>query len=83
MVTMNISLPDSMKAFVDAQVVEGYSTASEYVRELIRNAQKQLAKEELEQQLLAGLASGEATPMTSEDWDALKRDILAKHSIDT
>lgn len=31
---MNISLPEALKAFVDAQVAErGYSTSSEYVRE--------------------------------------------------
>ena len=35
--TMNISLPDSLKEFVDEQVAErGYGTSSEYVRELIR-----------------------------------------------
>lgn len=37
MTTMNISLPDSLKSFVDDQVgARGYSTSSEYVRELIR-----------------------------------------------
>lgn len=38
--TMNISLPDSLKAFVEEKVAEGgYSTSSEYVRELIRREQ--------------------------------------------
>jgi len=38
--TMNISLPDSMKAFVEQKVTEGaYSTSSEYVRDLIRKEQ--------------------------------------------
>ncbi len=33
---MNISLPDSLKSFVDDQVARwGYATSSEYVRELI------------------------------------------------
>lgn len=37
MVTMNVSLPDSLKQFVDEQVSErGFGTTSEYVRELIR-----------------------------------------------
>ena len=37
MTTMNISLPDALKSFVDDQVgARGYSTSSEYVRELIR-----------------------------------------------
>jgi antitoxin ParD1/3/4 len=49
MTTMNVSLPDEMKAFVEEQVQRGgYSTASEYLRELIRDAQKQAAKERLE-----------------------------------
>ncbi len=41
MSTMNISLPDTMKAFVDEQVAErGYGTSSEYVRETDPQASK-------------------------------------------
>lgn len=37
MATMNISLPETLKAFVDTKVSgHGYSTSSEYIRELIR-----------------------------------------------
>ena len=37
MATMNISLPDDLKAFVDAQVAEhAYGSTSEYLRDLIR-----------------------------------------------
>ena len=37
--TMNIALPESMKHFVQEQVNEGgYSSVSEYIRDLIRNA---------------------------------------------
>ncbi|KAB2871303.1 MAG: ribbon-helix-helix protein, CopG family, partial [Burkholderiaceae bacterium] len=40
MSTMNISLPDELKAFVDSQVgSRGYTSSSEYVRELIRKEQ--------------------------------------------
>jgi antitoxin ParD1/3/4 len=40
MSTMNISLPDALKSFVDKQVSQGaYGTSSEYVRELIRKDQ--------------------------------------------
>jgi antitoxin ParD1/3/4 len=43
MSTMNISLPDDMKAFVDTQVGErGYGTLSEYVRDLIRRERDRL-----------------------------------------
>ena len=40
---MNISLPDSLKSFVDDQVAQrGYGTSSEYVGELIRRDQDRL-----------------------------------------
>ncbi len=75
MTTMNVSLPDDLKAFVDEQVATGgYGTTSEFIRELIREARKQAARQRLEALLLEGLNSGPATPMTSEDWDNLKRD---------
>ena len=52
MSTMNISLPDSLKSFVDEQVSErGYGTSSEYVRELIRKDQD---RQRLRGLLLAG-----------------------------
>ena len=41
MTTMNISLPDTLKQFVDTQVATaGYGTSSEYVRQLIRRDQE-------------------------------------------
>jgi antitoxin ParD1/3/4 len=52
---MNISLPDPMKDFVDGQVASGrYSSASEYVRELLRKDEKRGAEEKLEALLLEG-----------------------------
>ncbi len=76
MTTMNISLPDEMKAFVEEQVQQGgYSTASEYLRELIRDAQKQAARERLEKLLLEGLDSGSATPMTKKDWEYIRSEV--------
>jgi antitoxin ParD1/3/4 len=62
MSTMNISLPDSLKAFVDEQVSQrGYGTSSEYVRELIRRDQDRL---QLRNLLLAGASS---TPTATAD----------------
>ena len=57
--TMNISLPDSMRAFVDERLAgEGYGTASEYVRDLIRADQKRQEEQNLERLLLNRLQSG-------------------------
>lgn len=76
MTTMNISLPDEMKAFVEAQMAaEGYASASEYLRNLIRDDQKRRAKQELEAKLLEGL-QGPAVEMTREDWESIRREAL-------
>ncbi len=72
---MNISLPDEMRAFVEEQLKSGgYSTASEYLRELIRNAQKEKARARLEALLLEGLDSGDPIEMTPESWRELREE---------
>ncbi len=56
--TMNISLPETMKNFVEERLInDGYGTVSEYVRELIREDQKRREEEKLEKLLLARLES--------------------------
>jgi antitoxin ParD1/3/4 len=76
MTTMNISLPDEMKAFVEAEMAqEGYASASEYLRALIRDAQKRRARQELEAKLLEGL-QGPSVQMTRDDWDSIEREAL-------
>jgi antitoxin ParD1/3/4 len=73
--TMNVSLPESMKAFIDEQVArEGYSSASEYIRALVREAQKQAAEAELEHALLQGL-KGPVSPMTQDDWREIREQV--------
>jgi antitoxin ParD1/3/4 len=83
MTTVTISLPESLKAFIDHQMAtKGYGNVSEYFRSLLRDAQKEAAEERLESLLLEGLASGPDIPMTREFWTDLKaeaRDLAAKH----
>lgn len=56
--TMNVSLPASMKEFVDERVEhDEYGTASEYIRELIRNDQRRREEAKLERVLLERLQS--------------------------
>ena len=70
MTTMNISLPDALKTFVDAQVSErGYGTSSEYVRELIRKDQD---RQSLRGLLLAGVASKPGAVADNAYFDALR-----------
>lgn len=78
MQSMNISLPDPMKEFVDEQIAQGrYSSASEYMRELIRADEKRKAEEQLEAKLLEGLNSPESE-LTPADRSALRKEALAK-----
>ena len=71
---MNISLPDSLKDFVDHQVdVRGYSTSSEYVRELIRKDQD---KQRLRGLLLDGIASSPSQPADSDYFEMLRSRVL-------
>lgn len=58
MTTLTISLPASLKAFVDGQLAtKGYGNVSEYFRSLLREAQAKEQEARLDQLLLEGLAS--------------------------
>jgi antitoxin ParD1/3/4 len=77
MQTMNISLPDQLKEFVDDQVGSGsYASVSEYVRDLIRNDEKCKAQEKLEGMLMEGIHSGAPTEMTRQDWADIRQEAL-------
>lgn len=70
MSTMNISLPDTLKSFVDEQVSQrGYGTSSEYVRELIRKDQD---RQRLRGLLIAGAESMPLAPADSEYFESLR-----------
>ena len=70
MSTMNISLPDTLKAFVDQQVsMRGYGTSSEYVRELIRKDQDM---QRLREMLLDGASSGATAPVDAGYFQGLR-----------
>lgn len=56
MATLNVSLPDSMRAFVDGEVASGdYGTASAYVQQLIRRDRR---RSEVRRMLVDGINSG-------------------------
>ncbi len=67
---MNISLPEPLKSFVDEQVtLRGYSTSSEYVRELIRKDQD---RQKVRALLLDGAASAPGAPANDAYFDKLR-----------
>lgn len=79
MTSLNISLPLSLKEYVEKQVAAGgYSTPSEYLRELLRQDQKQRAEEKLEALLLEGLDSGEPIEITPEYWERKRSQLIAR-----
>lgn len=59
----------------------GYSTVSEYFRELIRQDQKHKAAERLETMLLEGIDSGSSTPMTQKDWEEIRQSVRDRASV--
>ncbi len=76
MATLNISLPDVMKNFVEEEVsAGGYNTTSEYFRTLVREAQERKARTRLEALLLESMNDSAAAPMTETDWEEIRRDI--------
>ena len=78
MQTMNISLPDPLKDFIDHQIAEGrYSSVSEYIRELIRGDEKRRAEQRLEALLLEGLES-EETELTGQDSADIRKAALSQ-----
>ena len=70
MSTMNVSLPEALKEFVEDQVnARGYSTSSEYVRELIR---KDRDRQRLRGLLVEGAASPPAVTADADYFDELR-----------
>lgn len=81
MTTLNISLPDAMRTYIEETVSRGgYSPASEYIRQLVRDDQKRAAKEHLEALLMEGIESGPSHEMTPEDWERLQRRVWERHA---
>lgn len=79
MTTLNISLPESMRDFISEQVAKGgYSTASEYIRHLIRQELERVAKTKIEALLLEGLDSGESIEITDGWWEQKRTELVEK-----
>ncbi|MGB6105290.1 MAG: type II toxin-antitoxin system ParD family antitoxin [Pusillimonas sp.] len=76
--TMNISLPDTLKAYVDDQVAQrGFGTHGEYVRELIRKDQD---RNHLRSLLLEGAASPPGEPADAAYFDNLRDQVRHHHA---
>lgn len=78
MTTVTISLPETLKTFIDEQMAtKGYGNVSEYFRSLLRDAQQRDEEARLESLLIEGLASGgEDIPLNHAFWKDLKAEAL-------
>ena len=81
MASLNISLPQSLKDYVEDRVeTGGYSTPSEYVRELLRQDHNRRAAQELEALLLDGLKSGDPIQISPEYWETKRKQLVKRRS---
>lgn len=74
MATLNISMPDELRAFIESRVNAGeYQSASDYLRDLIRHD-----REATEQLLLDGLESGISKPLNMSELQKKAKERFAK-----
>ena len=80
MATMNVSLPDKMKQWVEDQVRTGrYGNASDYVRDLVRRDQERAeARDEFERLVEEGIASGVSDLTLDEIFAEARRKALTE-----
>ncbi len=79
MAIVNISLPDQMKDYIEERIRQGgYSTTSEYFRDLVRDDQKRLAQERLDTLLMEGLESGAPIEVTESYLEQKREDLLTR-----
>ena len=77
-VTMNISLTDDLKAFVDSRIkTRGYSSTSEYMRDLVRRDEERAKEERFKALIEDGLDS----PMDPRPWEEIRAGCLNKIDI--
>lgn len=80
MTSLNISLPQALKDYVEEQAKGGgYSTPSEYVRALLREDQKRHSQQKLEALLLEGFNSGHPIAVTPEYLEKKRQQLIKRH----
>ena len=74
MATLNISMPDELRSFVETRIRMGdYQSASDYLRDLIRHD-----KDEIDKLLMEGIESGKATPLNMSAMKKKAQALLGK-----
>jgi antitoxin ParD1/3/4 len=79
MSTLTLTLPDSLKEFVESQVAKGgFGDANDYFLSLLEEQRRIQEDEAVLPLLIEAIESGPATPMTREDWDDIRRSVREK-----
>jgi len=79
MTTLTVTLPESLTLYLQEQIASGfYTNANDYIQTLIQ--QDRSRKQYLEPLILEGITSGDPTPMTSDDWNAIRQSVRNNHS---
>ncbi|MGD9824170.1 type II toxin-antitoxin system ParD family antitoxin [Desulfobacter sp.] len=74
MATLNVSMPDELRAFIESRVRTGeYQSASDYLRDLIRHDH-----EKIDQLLLEGVNSGDSLPLDMKNIKKKANSLLQK-----
>lgn len=74
--TVNISIPESMKAQVEEIVAsEGYGNTSEFFRELVRDYFRKRQERALEGILLEAIRNNDFSPLKQEDFEQMKKEL--------
>ena len=77
MATMNVSIPDQMREWVESQIASGvYSNASDYIRDLIRRDQEYKDKREV---LIRALETGKKSGISNRTVDAIWKEVKTQH----
>lgn len=77
---LNITLSDDSQAFVSEQIAQGpFASASDYIENLVEEAKRQAAREQLDALLLEGLDSGPAIEVTPDYWQRTKAELSRKY----
>ena len=76
MQTISINLPDTLGDFVHRQSAE--HGIDEYFEKILREQQREQARDKLEAELIKGIESGFGEPITPEYWEK-KREKLQQH----
>lgn len=85
MATLNISLPQDLKAWIATQVAAGgYGNTSDYICELVRlDRERKSSEERLDSLLLEGLEkldAGKGVELTPKLWEKKRQDLIRRHT---